>query len=160
MYLQLLKQKQLLEREDTRVTEQTLALNPQTRDYGLELSREEAASLAADRRRALEESGRIEFGEGILGKLILTFSRSAYLYQYNYVPVLHGLLETFFLLKNETHDRISDDKLIAFLFDCFEHRYRGSLEMFNGREVEKLRRRLCFGEKEERRDEEEEKDDE
>ena len=132
--------------DDAQAAETLLALNQETQEYGLELTRRDALELAETRRIALEASGRVEFGGcGALQKLILRFSRSRYLYQYDYATALHELLEAFFLLKNETNDRISDDDLIDFLFDCFEHRYRGSLEMFRGRELEALRRLLCFG---------------
>lgn len=131
--------------DDARVAETLLALNRETEEYGLELTRQDALELAEARRDALQASGRVEFGGGALQKLILRFSRSRYLYQYDYASVLHELLEAFFLLKNETHDRISDDGLIDFLFDRFEYRYRGSLLMFRGRELEALRRLLCFG---------------
>lgn len=147
--------------DDARTAERLLALNRETREYGLELTPEDAASLAEARREALEASGRVEIGGGMgaLEKIILAFGRSRYLYQYDYAPILHELLEAFFLLKNETHDRISDDELTAFLFDCFEHRYRGSTEMFRGRELEALRRLLLFGPEEVAGEDEEEDDD-
>lgn len=145
--------------DDARTAEQLLALNRETRERGLELTPEDAASLAEARREALEASGRVEIGGGALEKIILTFSRSRYLFQYDYAPVLHELLEVFFLLKNETHDRISDDELIEFLFDCFENRYRGSTEMFRGRELEALRRLLLFGPEETAAEDGEEDDD-
>lgn len=145
--------------DDARTAERLLALNRETREYGLELTPEDAASLAEARREALEASGRVEIGgAGALEKIVLAFGRSRYLFQYDYAPVLHELLEVFFLLKNETHDRISDDELTAFLFDCFENRYRGSTEMFRGRELEALRRLLLFG-PEETEDEDGEEDD-
>jgi hypothetical protein len=122
-----------------------LALNRETQEYGLELSREDALALAETRRIALTASGRVEFGTPVLEKIIRTFSRSRYLYQYDYAPTLHELLEAFFLLKNETGDRVSDDSLIDFLFDCYEYRYRGSLEMFQGPELDHLCRLLLSG---------------
>lgn len=146
--------------DDARTAENLLALNGETQEYGLELSREDALALAETRRIALEASGRVEFGTPVLEKIIRSFSRSRYLYQYDYAPTLHELLEAFFLLKNETGDRFSDDDLIDFLFDCYEYRYRGSLEMFQGPELDQLRRLLLFGEEEEGNDWNEEDGDE
>lgn len=146
--------------DDAKTAENLLALNQETSKYGLELSREDALALAETRRIALQASGRVEFGAPVLEKIILAFSRSRYLYQYDYAPALHELLEAFFLLKNETEDRFSDDDLIDFLFDCFEYRYRGSLEMFLGPELEQLRRFLLFGAEEKEDDGDGEEDDE
>lgn len=146
--------------DDAQTAQQLLSLNEETQEYGLELTREDALELAETRRIALEASGRLEFGTPVIEKIIRTFSRSRYLYQYEYAPALHELLEAFFLLKNETEDRVSDDALIDFLFDCYEYRYRGSLEMFRGPEIEELRRRLLFGEKENNNDTMEETDNE
>ncbi|QAT48302.1 hypothetical protein EQM14_00100 [Caproiciproducens sp. NJN-50] len=138
--------------DDARTAENLLTLNEETQEFGLELSREDALALAETRRIALQASGRVEFGTPVLEKIIRAFSRSRYLYQYDYAPALHELLEAFFLLKNETEDRFSDDNLVDFLFDCFESRYRGSLEMFQGPELEQLRRLLLFGAEEEKDD--------
>lgn len=157
MQLRLLDRENLLKKEDARVEQRMLSLNPQTRLYGLELSHKDAAALAATRRNALKESGRLEFGPSVLEKIILKFSRSEYLYSYNYVPVLENLVETFFLLKSELYDRISDDRLIDFLFESFE-RNRGSMKMFEGREVDALRRRLSCLEVEEPEPEEPEEE--
>lgn len=145
---------------DARTAESLLALNGRTEEYGLRLAPEDAWSLAQARRDALEASGRVEFGKSALEGIILCFSRSKYLYQYDYATVLHELLEVFYLLKNETRDRISDAELTDFLFDCFENRYRGSLELFRGRELEKLRRTLLgLGESEDNGAEREEDSD-
>jgi len=146
--------------DDAKTADSLLALNEETQECGLELSREDALALAETRRIALEDSGRVEFGTPVLEKIIRVFSRSRYLYQYDYAPALHELLEAFFLLKNETADRFSDDDLIDFLFDCFEYRYRGSLEMFQGPEMDSLRRLLMFGPEEDEDDEAEEPEDE
>ncbi|MVB10911.1 hypothetical protein CAFE_16120 [Caprobacter fermentans] len=145
---------------DADTARELLALNEETQEYGLELTQEDALALAETRRIALEASGRVEFGTPVIEKIIRTFSRSRYLYQYDYAPVLHELLEAFFQLKNETEDRFSDDDLIDFLFDCFEYRYRGSLEMFRGREIEQLRGILLFGAEDEENEDGEDPDDE
>lgn len=146
--------------DDARTAEGLLALNQETQEYGLELSREDALALVETRRIALEASGRLEFGTPVLEKIIRTFSRSRYLYQYDYAPTLHELLEAFFLLRNETEDHFSDDDLIDFLFDCYEFRYHGSLEMFQGPELDRLCRLLLLGGDEEKNDWNEEDGDE
>lgn len=55
--------------------------NRYTREYGLTLSMEEAKLLAAERNNALREQKRVEFGEGILPKLIYAFCDSSFISQ-------------------------------------------------------------------------------
>lgn len=124
-----------------------LDLNGKTKEYGLMLSYKEAAGLAAARREALEKSGRVEIGAGVMEKIIIKFSRSQYLRQEDYADVLDEITQGFYLIKNDMMDRISDDELISFMYGCFE-KHKGSMLFINGRELEALRRRLCFGENE------------
>lgn len=147
------------EQNDRVRSERILALNEQTRKYGLNLSPQEAAGLTVARWQALAASGRVEIGAGVLEKIIRVFSKSEYLYQEDYLEVLHEVQENFYLLRNDLEDRISDDSLIAFLFQNFE-KYKGSLAFFQGRELEKLRRSLCFGHFGEEKEEKEEENDE
>lgn len=125
--------------------ESLLKLNEKTKEYGLMLSPNDATQLAVTRRGALEKSGRVEIGAGVMEKIIMKFSRSQYLRQEDYADVLSEITENFYLLKNDMMDRISDDELISFMYGCFE-KYRGSMLFIDGREIEALRRRLCFGE--------------
>ena len=69
--------------------------------------------LAASRFSALKKTGRIEFGEGILPKLIQRFLDSPYLIQNTYEETLTQLQELFYELKNETKEHLSDDELLT-----------------------------------------------
>ena len=68
-----------------------LKCNEQTQKIGLALTEEDVSELLAKRKENLREQQRIEFGEGILPKLIFTFCDSPYVYQRNYVEVLMQL---------------------------------------------------------------------
>lgn len=125
--------------------EQILSRNEKTEQYGLALTPEDASALMQTRTEALNASGRVEIGSATIGKLIDAFCDSAYISQRDYAATLHELLELFYEAKNETLDRVSDDELIAFLKDCYEHRCGGSLELLAGRELEKLADNLRFG---------------
>lgn len=113
--------------------------------YGLALSPDQALELVEARGAALQSAGRIELGGGIIGKLILHFCTSPYLDARNYLETLEELLETFYYFKNESLDRISDDELIEWMQRRFDGICQGSLELLQGRELERLARELREG---------------
>ena len=101
--------------------------NEHTAKFGLSLSEENMHLLVEQRRNTLAATQRIEFGPGVLDKLILAFCDSSYIWQSNYVETISGLQEIFYHFKNECLDRISDDALIAIMKDAFENECHGSL---------------------------------
>lgn len=58
--------------------------NQTTQQYALSLTEKQAMEIVETRTTALKHSGRIEFGGGIIGKLIAVFCDSPYLSQSNY----------------------------------------------------------------------------
>ena len=62
------------------VRKEVLACNEYTKKFGVTLSEEETNILLSDRKDSLQQEGRIEFGEGILPKLIYAFCDSPYIY--------------------------------------------------------------------------------
>ena len=76
----------------------------------------------------LKETGRIEFREGIIDKLIKEFCDSPYTNQENYAETVYELLEMFYEYKNETMDLITDDELIEFMKKSFDGIAQGDLE--------------------------------
>jgi hypothetical protein len=124
---------------------QIMRCNEKTTDFGLSLSQMEAMELVQTRQDALQSNGRIEFGAGVIDKLILKFCDSAYLWRQNYAQTLHELLETFYYFKSESLDLISDDELLSVMKECFENSCRGSVALLQNRELEQLARSLRFG---------------
>jgi hypothetical protein len=122
-----------------------LSCNKTTSRYGLTLSETEAFELAETRSEALCSSGRIEFSNGIINKLILEFCDSPYISRQNYVDTINELVEIFYYFKNETLDEIDDDDLITYLKRCFDNSCYGSLELLKNRELENLARNIRFG---------------
>lgn len=112
---------------------------------GLSLSRQDAFELVETRTLSLKKYGRIEFGGGVIKKIIKAFCASPYIYQHNYVETLHELIKIFYFYKNETLDLISDDELIKFMRNSFDGKCQGSLELLSGRELDKLARNLRAG---------------
>lgn len=119
--------------------------NEFTSRFGLTLSRVEAAELVETRASALKSNGRIEFGGGVLDKLIREFCDSPYISLHNYAETLNELTELFYYYKNEALDLISDDELIKFMKDSFDGKCQGSLELLAGRELANMARNLRYG---------------
>lgn len=113
-------------------TVQVLEMNQYSQKYGLVLSREQAELLAAERAEALRKEQRVEFGQGILSKIIYAFCDSSYIMQDNYCEVLMRLQEIFYLYKNEMLDEITDDELLEFMREQFEDVCYGDLDYLEG----------------------------
>jgi hypothetical protein len=106
-----------------------LEVNGTTAQTGLVFLPRQAAALLKARDLALEGSGRLELGGGMVKKLILAFYDSPFFQNGQAVETLESLLEIFYQLKNETFDTLGDDELIAFLRNRFDGECRGSMEL-------------------------------
>jgi hypothetical protein len=96
--------------------------------YGLFLSEQQIRNLAEKQLKSLEEAGRVAFGSGVLKKLIVDFCDSPYLSQDQYEETVAELLDLFYSLKNELHDTISDEELLALMKRRFDTVCGGSLD--------------------------------
>lgn len=119
--------------------------NDYTVRYGLILTHEQALELVETRSRALSENGRIEFGGGVIDKIIKEFCDSPYISMHNYTPTIHELLEIFYYYKNETLDLVSDEDLIRYMKTAFDGICQGSLDLLSGRELDRFARYLRSG---------------
>jgi len=122
-----------------------LEINKITEQFGLTLTEHQALELVETRSYALKNTGRIEFGGGVLDKIIKSFCDSPYISHYNYQEVLHELVEIFYYYKNETLDQMSDDDLILTMKKHFNGKCEGSLDLLKCRELEKMARNLRNG---------------
>lgn len=118
--------------------------NEYTAEYGLSLSEEDMHLLVEQRRNTLAATQRVEFGPGVLDKLILAFRDSSYIWQSNYVETISGLQEIFYHFKNECLDRLSDDALIAVMKDAFENECHGSLSYLEETVLYRLSKKVRF----------------
>ena len=112
--------------------------NAYSSNFGLTLREDEIAELVQGREEALRASGRIEFGGGILPKLIRAFCDSPFIDRDNYAAVLYELQEMFYYFKTESKDKLSDDELIEFMVKTFNGRAQGSTEYMSGTSLEAL----------------------
>lgn len=119
----------LMERQ---AVDKILACNAESEKYGLVLNEQQALALTRTRTNVLKETKRVEFNGGIVDKLISAFCDSPYITGDNYEDTLHELISLFYELKNNTWDKISDQALIAFMKNEFNHHCHGSLDMLSG----------------------------
>ena len=119
-----------------------LAMNSDSQKYGLRLSEEEAKVLIREREQSLRETRRIEFGEGILEKLILIFCDSPFLLQENYAETLVRLQSIFYLYKNESLDELTDEELLEEMKKKFDGECQGDLEFLETTSLESFARSI------------------
>ncbi len=138
--------------------------NHLTGRYGLSLSETQIANLVAQRFEVLQNTGRVEFGTGVLPKLIEAFCDSVYITQENYEESIATLQELFYYYKNESLDTLSDDELIEFMRSNFEEDCQGSLDYLGDTSLEALCRNARYAQngiaRADRSDEEEDGDSE
>ena len=119
--------------------------NELTIKFGVSLSDEAIERLINRRFEALKNTGRIEFGEGILKKLIEAFCDSQYIMQNNYEETLEELQDIFYFFKGEAMEQISDDELIEFMKRDFDGKCQGSIQYLSGTSLEELCRGTRYG---------------
>lgn len=102
--------------------------NEYSNQFGLNLTDDDIGELLVRRRESLSEQQRVEFGTGILDKIIFAFCDSDYVYQENYLETIIRLQNIFYLYKNESLDELTDDELISIMRNAFEEKCYGSLE--------------------------------
>lgn len=119
--------------------------NDYTARFGLALTYAESVELVETRAYALKGNGRIEFGGGVIDKIIKEFCDSPYISGHNYAQFLHELTEMFYYYKNETLDLASDDELISFMKQAFDGVCQGSLALLSDRELPKIAQELKDG---------------
>ena len=124
---------------------EVMTCNSYTERFGLILTQAQAIELVDTRTVALRDNGRIEFGGGVIHKLIKEFCDSPYISMHNYAQTLHELIEMFYYYKNEALDLISDDDLIKFMKSSFDGVCQGSLDLLSGRELYRLAKNLRLG---------------
>lgn len=124
---------------------EVMACNDFTQHFGLSLSPEQAVRLIETRFSSLSQNGRIEFGGGVIDKLIKAFCDSPFISEDNYAQTLHELIELFYYYKNESGDLISDDELIYVMKHRFDGVCQGSLELLADSELYRFSRRMRMG---------------
>lgn len=112
--------------------EKVLETNKATEQFGLVLNEQDAKLILEERKDTLQKQKRVEFGEGIVPKIIYEFCDSDYIDQNNYVDTIIRLQEIFYLYKNEMQDEITDDELLHLMKEQFELICFGDLDYLEG----------------------------
>ena len=112
--------------------------------FGLSLSEEQMQLVIQNRFEVLKSTGRIEFGTGVVEKLVYEFCDSPYIEQEEYADVLIELQELFYLLKKETLEQLTDDELIGAMGLVFDAS-GGSMEHLRGINRDTLYQIACSG---------------
>ena len=96
--------------------------------WGMTISPKQAAMLVRRQAEVLRDTGRVDFGGGVLKKLAEAFCDSPYIQPCDWTDTLAQLTELFYALKNETRDQLGDDILIAAMAARFNGSAGGSLD--------------------------------
>ena len=112
--------------------EKVIETNKTTEQFGLVLSEQDAKLILEERKDTLQKQKMVEFGEGIVPKIIYEFCDSNYIDQNNYVDTIIRLQEIFYLYKNEMQDEITDDELLHLMKEQFELICFGDLDYLEG----------------------------
>ena len=124
---------------------QIIKTNEVSKRFGLSLTEQDAKLLLKERRNSLKKQRRIEFGEGILQKLIEAFCDSPYIYQDNYVDTIGRLQDIFYEYKNESMDALTDEELLELMQEAFNGECQGSTDYLEETILEKLARDIRVG---------------
>jgi len=109
-----------------------ISYNDKTHIFNLSLTEEDAKQLIICRNESLKKYRRVEFGVGILDKLIFTFCDSQYIEQESYLETLMKLQDIFYEYKNEAEEKLTDDELLTFMREQFEDICFGDLDYLEG----------------------------
>ena len=128
----------LRQMEISRAKDEIRCCNELNQLYGLTLTEADITELVELRGQALRSTGRVEFGGGILPKLIRAFCKSPYVDSYNYAATLGDLQDAFYYFKSESEDWLSDDELIEFMEKVFNGQAHGSADVLTTISLEQL----------------------
>ncbi len=116
----------------TQTVLELMKANELTERFGLTLSPGQIARVADRRFEALKNTGRVEFGRGILRELIEAFCDSPYVRQEEYEETVSELIDSFYYFRGESDGLIPDSDLIDCMRRYFDGVCQGSLEFLNG----------------------------
>lgn len=115
--------------------------NQATVSYGLSLTHQQMMGLTERRQMALQATGRVEFGRGILREIVLEFCDSPYLTQENYEKTIADVQDVFYRRKEDAEEGelVADDDLLEALHYAFDNDVAGSVAALEAIPLEALR---------------------
>lgn len=97
-----------------------LNLNDKSIYYGLSLSQKDTQVIVESRDLSLRDMGRIELGIDITKKIVEFVYKSPYTNREDYLENIVDIQESFYYLKNETLDLISDNDAVDLLAEMYD----------------------------------------
>jgi hypothetical protein len=119
--------------------------NEYTSKYGLKLTEEQINNIIERRFETLKDTGRLEFGDWIIDKIIKEFCNSPYISNQNYGETIYELIDIFYYYKNETNDLVTDDELLKFMKEHFDGIAQGSLDYLAGTVLDRMAENVLEG---------------
>ena len=108
--------------------------------YGVSLSEGQMQALADARETALRDMGRVEFGPGVLPRLMYALCDSPYANRADWFDTLLAMQEAFYYYKSECGDAFADDELAEALALAFNGPAQGDVDFVQGLSPEELYR--------------------
>ncbi len=130
---------------DTLILEGIIELNKITGRKGLFLTKTEVLDLISNKNINLKEMGRVEFGLGILDKIIYIFYDSAYIDKDNYLEMLESLTNAFYLYQASFDNTLTDEEILKYMKKCFDSECAGSIELLESLSFDRLKQKLEDG---------------
>lgn len=96
--------------------------------YDMQLTRQQFEALEKARMQALEATGRLDFGGGVLEQLVYAFCDSPFVDNEHFVALLMEMQELFYTFRNETLDVLTDEELISVMERMFNGEAQGAAE--------------------------------
>lgn len=117
---------------------QIMAVSEKAAEYGIRLTEEAAREIAVTEKSCIFENRRVCFGRSAAVKLTEKFAESSYVDSESFGETLCLLVEAFYAAKEECGDEFSDDELIDAMFELFEHKSEGTMELLVSRDMDSL----------------------
>lgn len=105
--------------------------NALTERFGLTLKPSQIARIAQKRFDALKDSGRVEFGRGIVKDLVVAFCDSPYMLEADYEETVSALIDSFYYFRNGADGEVEDGELIDMMRAHFDGACQGSIDALN-----------------------------
>lgn len=115
-----------------------LEINNSTKNYGLVLSHNDVKQILQSRKKDLNNYARVELSTNVAKLFAVKIAKTGYADKENYSEVIARLQTIFYYIKNETEDKIGDNKLIENIVENFV-KYAGCIELVSS-EMEKFAR--------------------
>lgn len=124
--------------QEDETEKELLACNEISKKSCLSLTEKDMAQLMDARFKALERTGRVEFGGGVLKELVQAFHSSKYVTAENYRELLEELQDAFYYFRGECDRLVSDRELIAFMRKAFDGEAHGEIDYLVGTSLERF----------------------